>query len=212
VTGSGRRRQQLACAALERRDDRAVGAAVEAQLAERLVAREDHEERQRVRRGDPRAQPAVAREPPRQARHLAPPVGALAPDELPRRGIDRGDAVELGEDRVLRGPEAHAAGDRPGHRRVGIGEVDGLPDTQERGALVEALADPVDEVQPRAEVLVERRARDPGAVGDLLDRRLVEGALGHERGDRVGDLAARRGGSLRAAPVAVRAGWHGRRV
>jgi hypothetical protein len=143
-----------------------------------------------------------------EPRHLAAAVGALAVDERLRSRVDRDDAVELAEDRVLRGPEPHGACDRLGECGVGVRELDDPPDRQEGGVLVEALADRVDELQARAEVLVERRPGDPRAVGDLLDGRLVEGPLRHELGDGRRDLPARLVALCGAAAGAVGASRH----
>ena len=55
----------------------------------------------------------------------------------------------------------------------------------------ERVADRIDEVEPGSEVLVERRAGHAGAIGDLLDRALVVGALDQQLPHRSHD--ARRG-------------------
>ena len=86
----------------------------------------------------------------------------------------------------------------------GSAPVDGLPQPEEGGVLVERLADGVDELEPRAEVLVQRRACDPRPVGNLLDRRLVEHALGEELANGGLDLLAGLRGSLRPPPSPIR--------
>ena len=111
---------------------------------------------------------------------FAASVGALAVDEVLRGRVDRGDAVELAQYRVLGRPEADAVGDRLVERRLGVWEFDDLSELEQRRVRVECLADRVDELEPRAEVLVERRARDTGPVGDLLDGRGVERPFGEQ--------------------------------
>ena len=99
------------------------------------------------------------------------------------RRVDRGNPVELSEDSVLRCPEANAARHRAVECDFRVGIDDELAQLAERRVLGERLADRVDQVQARAEVLVERRARDAGAVGHLLHRRPVEGPISEQVSD-----------------------------
>ena len=127
---------------------------------------------------------------------LAAPVGALAVDEILRRRVDRGDAVQLAQHSILRRPEADAVGDRLVERRVGVGKLDDVPDLEQRRVRVERLADRVDELEPRTEVLVERCARDSGSIRDELDRGGVERPFGEQLAHGALDSLA---GRLRAA-------------
>src|SRR5205085_9975294 len=103
-------------------------------------------------------------------------VVELALDEIRRRRVDRRDAVERDEHRLLPGPELDHVGDRRVERLAGIVEEDVVTHPLQRRRSVEGLAERVDEAGTRAEMLVERRPRDAGAGGDLLERRLVERA------------------------------------
>src|SRR5262249_40422702 len=84
----------------------------------------------------------------------------------------------------------------------------GLLRGRQRGVGGERLADRVDQPEPRAEVLVESRAGDPGAARDVLDARLVERALREELADGAHDPAARVVGLLGSAPLPVRPSIH----
>src|SRR5207248_6300404 len=88
---------------LQEGDRLAVREVRSSQLAERLVARQDEQQRKRAALAHPQATgaPEVADEP----LHLASAVGALAIDEVVRGWIDRGDSIELAQDRALRRPE-----------------------------------------------------------------------------------------------------------
>lgn len=96
---------------------------------------------------------------PHEAPELAAAVAALPVDELPCRGIDRDDAVELGQDGVLGRPEANRVRDRLAQRCVVVLELDRLPEALESRVRVEGLADRIDEPEAGAEVLVDGRAR-----------------------------------------------------
>src|SRR5881227_562460 len=78
-----------------------------AELPVRLVAREQHHDRECAAFAELGAQPAGPAEMADEADHLAAAVGALALDEIARRGVDRGGAVQLAEHAVLGNPEAH---------------------------------------------------------------------------------------------------------
>src|SRR5436190_1183988 len=83
-------------------------------------------------------------------------------------------------------------------RRFGIWEFDDLPELEECRVCVECFADRVDELEPRTEVLVERRARDPSPDGDVFDCGGVEGPFGEQLAYRALDPLA---GRLRAAQL-----------
>jgi hypothetical protein len=89
-------------------------------------------------------------------------VGALAVDQALGSRVDRGYAVDLAQHGVLRCPKADAVGDRAIECTLGVGIGDQLAQLAERRVLAERLADRVDQVEPRAEVLIEGRTRDAG--------------------------------------------------
>ena len=176
---------------LQQRRDLSVGQARLAKLPKGLVAREDEEQGERPLPADPFFEPSRAVQVANESYELAAAVGALAVDEIPGGRIDGGDTVELSKDRVFGGPEADAVGDRLGERCDGIRTIDDRSQLDERGILGKGLADRIHELEPGAEVLVERRPRHARPLGDLLHGRVVEPALGEQLSDCRLDLLAR---------------------
>src|SRR3954454_4874694 len=158
-----------------------------AQLPVALVAREQHEHGERGPLSHPAAQHARLLQAARQPAHLAAAVATLAADQVACRLVDRRHAVELLEDRILRRPERDGVGQRLIECCVRVIERDGLADGQQRRVGVEGVAHLVDELDTRPEVLVERRARDAGALRHLLHARLVEAALVEQLPDGLHD-------------------------
>src|SRR5438874_282618 len=113
---------------------------------EALVARQKHDQSERSTLPEPRAQAPGRVEVLDEALHLAAPVRALALDQIACRGVDRGDAVDLREDRVLRGPEADTVRDRLEQGGISVGLRDRAADREQLGVGVEGLADRVDEI------------------------------------------------------------------
>src|SRR5207248_10697098 len=197
--GSGE--DQFASRFLPRRGWLARGKAGPAELAEGLVARQHEQQGQGALRA--RSQSAGAAEIADEPCELAAPVAALAVDQALGGWIDRRDAVDLAQHRVLRCPEADRVRDRLIERNLWIRIDDEVAQLAQRRVLAEGLADRVDQVEARAEMLVERRAGDPGALRHLLHRRLVEGSFGEEVANGGGDPCACRLGPPGASAAAV---------
>jgi hypothetical protein len=155
----------------------AVGEAGFAELAVGLVAGEHEQEVERLLPRKAGAEIVGAVEVVDESVVFVAAVAALAIDEYLGGRVDGCGAVELAEDRVFGRPEADGEGDRLGESGVGIGELDGVSQLEECGVLVEGLADGVDELEPGAEVLVERRAGDAGSVCDFFDGGGMEASL-----------------------------------
>src|SRR5262249_12140921 len=109
--------QEQTPALLERLRQLRLAEARGPKLAERLVAREQHEELEGASFARAWPQPLRGSEVAREPAELVAPIRALAVDEAAGRGIDRLDAVERREDGVLRGPEADGERDRLRERR-----------------------------------------------------------------------------------------------
>ncbi len=151
---------------MERTHDFALGQArVAPQLEIRLEARQNEKKRERSPLAHPGGQAALAMEPLREPAEHARTVAALSVDEARGGRVDGGDAVERLEQPLVRRPEP----DRVGHQLVqgdtGVVTLGGVLRGAKLRALTDGFAHGVDEAEPRAEMLVQRRACDTGAVG-----------------------------------------------
>ena len=144
-------------------------------------------------------------QPPGEPREHTRAVAPLPLDETGGGRVDSGDAVERLEQPLVRSPEPDGAPDQLAQGHVDVCQLAGGPGGAQLGALGDGLADGVDEAQPGAEVLVQRRAGDTGPIGDLLHRRLVEGALLEQLADG-GDDPLTRARRLRSPARTVCAG------
>jgi len=102
---SGGGEKLAAGAFLEERHHLPVGKAGFAQLAVGLEARQEKKGDERVSLRDAGAEPPASGEVLDQPLELAPTVATLPVDEVPRRRVDRHDAVQLREHGALGGPE-----------------------------------------------------------------------------------------------------------
>jgi hypothetical protein len=139
-----------------------------AKLPVAAVARHHHQQGQGLLPAHVRPQGARLIEVAREPLHLAAPIPELALHQIASRRVDGGRAIELLEDRVLRGPEAHGVDDRLAEGTRGVIEDDRVAEREEGRVLGKRVADRVDEVESRGKMLVDGRPRDPGPLGHVL--------------------------------------------
>src|SRR5439155_18868854 len=144
--------QQPARALVQRLGDLALARARFHQLAEAFVASQEQQQLQRPLLTD--ARPARSLQIACHTLEFAAAVGTLAVDEVLRRRVHGDYAVDLAQKRVLACPETHAVRDRLRERCVDIRQSDVLAHRQQRRVDPHLVADRVDQIEARAEVLV----------------------------------------------------------